>query len=333
MQNKIESVYVIKGVAIALVVIGHYIPTTSPEYWHRINKLIYSFHMPLFFIVSGYLYGFSPPAFHSYANHLKNKAKRLLIPFISISILYLVIKIVAGLFFKLKFPVSINSLISIFINPLDSYLPLLWFVYSLFIIFAIFPLFCYSVNYNLVLLGILVMLLYLLGLKTKIFCLDLVFYNLPAFTFGFIVSFLNIDIDNIKPYQLKIIGIISIMLFVTTYLFKNTGAINDLYVDFLIYLFGSIACIALSISIYLANLTITRYLKIMGIFSMGIYLLHTMFSGIVGIIFSQVIRGDNLMFFCGAAIAISIGIILPIILEKYILRKYKITKKLFLGLG
>lgn len=45
-----------KAIAIVLVVIGHWYPTTSPAWWIGIRDVIYSFHMPLFMAASGYIY-------------------------------------------------------------------------------------------------------------------------------------------------------------------------------------------------------------------------------------------------------------------------------------
>lgn len=43
-----------KAICIILVVIGHYHPDNSPEWYNVIWKFIYSFHMPLFMFASGY---------------------------------------------------------------------------------------------------------------------------------------------------------------------------------------------------------------------------------------------------------------------------------------
>lgn len=64
-----------KGIAILLVILGHsYIPAPS------LCKLIFTFHMPLFFIIAGYFFNFK-----KYENNfgilLKKSAQRLLIPY------------------------------------------------------------------------------------------------------------------------------------------------------------------------------------------------------------------------------------------------------------
>ena len=50
MTKRIEWIDIAKGIGIILVVIGHI------SQIEVLNDIIYSFHMPLFFIISGYLY-------------------------------------------------------------------------------------------------------------------------------------------------------------------------------------------------------------------------------------------------------------------------------------
>lgn len=49
-NNRIAWVDIAKGIGIVLVLIGHISQNKNLHYF------IYSFHMPLFFIISGYLY-------------------------------------------------------------------------------------------------------------------------------------------------------------------------------------------------------------------------------------------------------------------------------------
>lgn len=53
--NRIEWVDIAKGIAILLVVLGHTgLAVGSARY---LDAFIYSFHLPLFFVLSGYLGG------------------------------------------------------------------------------------------------------------------------------------------------------------------------------------------------------------------------------------------------------------------------------------
>lgn len=57
---------IMKGIAIILVIVGH---LQIPDFFHHV---IYSFHMPLFVIVSGYIYIYN---FHIFC-HRRRKFDR-----------------------------------------------------------------------------------------------------------------------------------------------------------------------------------------------------------------------------------------------------------------
>lgn len=79
----------IKGVAIILVVLGHCIYVFGSNIFalKLLDKWIYIFHMPLFFLVSGYL--FKPEG------AILKKVKRLIIPFIVWSLPVIVIHLIS----------------------------------------------------------------------------------------------------------------------------------------------------------------------------------------------------------------------------------------------
>ena len=93
MNRRIGYIDQIKGLAIFLVVLAHVMAFTyqnwevvlqhknvAPLLWWRI---IYSFHMPLFFCVSGYLCSIKK----GYTKFVRNKVRSLIIPFSSFFIL------------------------------------------------------------------------------------------------------------------------------------------------------------------------------------------------------------------------------------------------------
>lgn len=81
--NRLEWLDIAKGITILLMVIGH---SNIPE---RLHYLIWVFHMPLFFIASGY-----STNWHKYnlATFIKNKNKTLLVPFAIYSIINIIIQ-------------------------------------------------------------------------------------------------------------------------------------------------------------------------------------------------------------------------------------------------
>jgi hypothetical protein len=69
-----------------------------------------------------------------------------------------------------------------------------------------------------------------------------------------------------------------------------------------------------------------------GIYSMSIYLFHTLFESAMRIVLMQTFRELKIFFELVLLISVVSGLIFPLILEKYFLRKNKITRKFILGL-
>jgi acyltransferase len=83
-MNRLEFLDVAKGLGIMLVLFGHILPSSTIVF-----KIIYSFHMPLFFIISGYLFNIDK---YTIKDVVVKKFKRYIIP-------YFVIAFVCLLFF------------------------------------------------------------------------------------------------------------------------------------------------------------------------------------------------------------------------------------------
>lgn len=85
-----RNVDILRGYAISLVVLGHAI-IIYPQNLHLITwcrflyDLICSFHMPLFFFISGFIYHYFEKGLKGYIHYIKNKAKRLLVPYLIFS--------------------------------------------------------------------------------------------------------------------------------------------------------------------------------------------------------------------------------------------------------
>ena len=123
-----------KGIGIILVVLGHI--WTMKEGYHYIN----SFHMPLFFFLSGYLVNFEK--YDSVRSFIAVKFNSLVIPYFWFSL----ITYLYWVLIERKFSGNVVSPISAFVNIFisqgaDEYLPhnpALWFLTCLFIITASF---------------------------------------------------------------------------------------------------------------------------------------------------------------------------------------------------
>lgn len=136
----------LRVVAIILVIVGHatrmftvngvYAGTIpSISFFETATRIIYSFHMPLFFLLSGYVYGIcieKGKIYDSFIPFLKKKALRLLVPYYFWGIAYVApIMLVLGLT-----PFSYINFVKNGIL-LSSDCRHLWFLFVLFLMFAI----------------------------------------------------------------------------------------------------------------------------------------------------------------------------------------------------
>lgn len=124
-----------KGIGIILVVLGHFFPESAPSWYAHMRQVIYSFHMPLFLFVSGFVY------MHTrrdvpYGVFLLKKAKRIALPYFLVSFLFIAIKLVPqALSIYVKNPVTLASFLKVFYYPEAAisfwYLWVLWWFYMI----------------------------------------------------------------------------------------------------------------------------------------------------------------------------------------------------------
>lgn len=131
----------VKIFACILVVLGHFFQSMTKSgimeesaAWMYFNQTIYAFHVPLFFICSGYLYQKFSVVRDSGAwlNNMKKKALVLGVPFVTFSVASWVLKNV----FSGAVNEEADGIVKVLlIEPSAPY----WFLYVLFLLFLITP--------------------------------------------------------------------------------------------------------------------------------------------------------------------------------------------------
>lgn len=77
LTKRIEWVDICKGLGICLVIIGH---TSIANISPILYDWIYSFHMPLFYMLSGLM--FNPDKYDTLVKYLNRRVRSLIIPFL-----------------------------------------------------------------------------------------------------------------------------------------------------------------------------------------------------------------------------------------------------------
>lgn len=277
--NTHRNIYVdiCKGIAIYLVVLGHCIQTVDANFEiNGIFLLIYSFHMPLFMLLSGY---FFHPHNMTIRNSLKNNFCKLYVPSLTVG--------GVNCFFYVLYKIVMNETIDN-IYVFHTIITGAWFLTLLFIFRVIGQVLLRCTNNHLFILGSLVILLlyfipgYWMVNESK--------YLAPFFLLGYYCRNINIhscDITNIKFLILFFIIFsafsISFSLFdyeYTMYMMNDDIVSTDYLFKYCIRLVcgltGSLVVIILC-SLVSPRSGWAKYLAYLGTITLPIYVLHQFF--------------------------------------------------------
>ena len=189
-KTRLREIDVLKGVAIAMVLLGHSIiefpiDLSRVPWCNYLHHLVSAVHMPLFFAISGYCF-----SFHNWRDYLGKKCRRILIPYLVFSSLNTVSKVLL--------PSMVNG--AAHLEKL-GYSILTggghWFLYTIFLIFLFFPFIrkCFEEDRRgLICLG-LIAALQLFSFWPKLFNLD----RLVKFSFFFALGYFFKSLGKRKP--------------------------------------------------------------------------------------------------------------------------------------
>lgn len=182
-----------KGILIFLVVLGHFLEFNVTSKTGVILNVIYSFHMPVFVFLSGYLAKYDS----------KKMFKKILLP-------YVVFQIIAFLFYNLFEPTKFTL-----VAPYHS----LWYMLALFFWYMLIP-FLDNVKFPKIALMLFLLLGLLIGFDihaTTILSVSRIFVFLPFFALGYFVKKYNWDFKfhntGLKCMLVLVLVIINILMF------------------------------------------------------------------------------------------------------------------------
>jgi fucose 4-O-acetylase-like acetyltransferase len=136
-----------KGFAILLVVAGHIVAAAPPpgaEWWDWPRSALYSFHMPFFLYLSGYVAwlsgGIAFPASETW-RHAARRAQRLLLPFFLLGVVVLLGKLLAQEVVHVDNRASglLSGLRDLVVTTEDSPATFIWFLLVLFLCCVLAP--------------------------------------------------------------------------------------------------------------------------------------------------------------------------------------------------
>ena len=195
-KKQIDWLAILRGLAVVLVIIYH-VPTDEIESLEQpfvIFNDIFSFRMPLFFFISGYLLYYTKIRKNgSFSSIIKERIPRIVIPYIFITMSVFFIKYFAG--YRIGIPnmeLSLMGIINIFLYPLSkSPWDILWFLNVVLIFFLCYPLLKLSLKnvYSAVsTLVFLILIHYFAPKEIELLDLSYVFFYFVFFYFGLFLA-------------------------------------------------------------------------------------------------------------------------------------------------
>ena len=321
-----KEIDILKGIAIILVVLGHSISYLgeSSKSWSLVNEVIYNFHMPIFFFASGFLSNKILEFKKIELGYMKNKAIRMLLPYCSCGLLYLVFRKVLSMALGIKYDSAPLWKMLIGVNPSYS----LWFLYVLFICLALSILFVRKNNIVPIMIAALLLSVFLgfitpdgyspLNILSKIF---------KNYIYVLLGIYCGANYDKLVKYFNIVCTLVSLAVFVASnvalhYVTEGIGN-NALKIPAAL----SAIVIIISIARKVQNLKVSNILKILGISSMGIFVI----SGFIQPLMKSVLTNKvHLNVTCSILICF-FGSLLISLLATYLIKKIKIVRLIILG--
>lgn len=312
-----------RGLGIILVVVGHALTDTLGAAEGSISRilfdLIYSFHMPLFFFLSGFV---GAKAMDMYllkdkANYVFSRFKRLMIPYFFVGALYIPLKLVLSS--------EVNTKIDFKTLPIDflvGYNPnyQLWTLYALFISAAIIAIFAFpKKEYKwLILTAAVIMNIFWAVSYCPINVLNEVTFQFLFYVLG--VLYRKHDSFDKLP---------SAVLIFSAILFVSANVLNQIYaIDFIKTITSITGIIIVCEMCKRIENTRTPILDVVGKYGMDVYIMANLVQVLIRSVFLNRLHLPGIVCFFMSVI---FGIAIPILVSKYIVRKFRITKMFVLG--
>ncbi|PEU35504.1 acyltransferase family protein [Bacillus toyonensis] len=318
-----------KGLGVIGVVLGH----SGNEIAHH---YLFWFHMPLFFVLSGYTFKALNER-EEFLPWLKRRAKQLLIPYLSFSIIITLLKSGIEVYqgnFNIMSILDNGFRIIYGGQLLTGLFGVFWFITCLFltqVVFALILIKFKKVKHQLIIIGIAYLLAHIEAKLLDIHNVpvpwnaDVVLIAIVYYAFGF---YYRDFIANTIKRKLSAIILLSISClfiigeysgFFTYSLDLKIHLYNNLILDLIIPIsFTLTVCV---ISYWISKLSIFKMFSTLGMMSLPIMYLHIPLN----------VLALYISFDYGIFTYALIGITIPVLMNMFFLDRFKITRFLFLG--
>ncbi len=311
-----HEITIARGIGILLVVLGHAMKQTgmTDAVIAGLIRLIYSFHMPLFFVLSGFVSVkiLEYDKKEEFSAYIKDRAVRLLIPYFVMGILYMPLKYVLSRFARNPYDFSSAWKLIIGENPNTT----MWFLFTLFWVSVI--------TLVLVRRAVLLPMLIMSGILSAISFFFAWEIKIPKYLFFFLLGlYLRKHYQTFLDLGKKKWFIAMLMIL---FVGGNVGlAYGVLLAGMVTSVSGSLLCLMVSLWISRRG---SNGLNMLGEGSMDIYILSDPVQTVSRLCLWNILHLTN-----GVVIVLCFltGIAGSFIMAKYIFRRFKIFRVLLFG--
>ena len=268
MKSKSSEINILRGVAFCLVLFGHSFPDSAYGYINAYTEFsreyIYSFHMPIFFIISGFcMKSVLLQKEISIKSEIMKRTKRLLIPYLFYSYIAIILKVIFNSYMYIKFEPQIiwETLLG------NSASGTLWYLWNLFIINNFFLFISRRTSKKQVWL-LISLVLYICHLLFPQFYFDKLLKYPIFYVLGIYVA---AYFPRIKKEMKNKGTAMFLFMLINAMIVAWIG--NDIRVELLTALLGSTVMLYLAIWIDKNNVRIKSFLELASKYSYGIYLM------------------------------------------------------------
>jgi fucose 4-O-acetylase-like acetyltransferase len=324
--KKLTAISRLKGLAIILVVLGHSLPITTDDYKpfsaELLTRFIYSFHMPLFMCISGFLFVYTNKDREiTHLSFLYKKARRLLLPYISISTFAFLIKSGLSRFAMRPVDFSFQDYIHSIFYPADNAIIYYWFIFALFVIFVISPVIIFLLRKGMLIsvLGLIacMALALLRPVKIELFCLHMISTQLLYFYLGaFLCYYFENKLESCKRIQFVLIPFVLLAI----------NAFFTVEMDFWLPIIPALLGIWMmfSLAFVLENISLMPLIER---YCYQIYLL----SWFPMVVFNILFRMGKLPFIVASLAMLISGLFLPVLVSRIVAKRIAKLKP-FIGM-
>lgn len=322
-SKRVTDIDKLKGLAILLVVVGHIVarePPADNEWYVTLKDTIYLFHMPLFMFISGLILAYSRKPIDSvnaYTKYLRSKFVRLMPAYLLFSLVVFTGKLTMGRFMHIDNKVdSVFAYFDVLTNPLESYCAFLWYIYVLFIFYAIAP-----ITYALTRQRIHLVLPICLGLHfvelPGLFALS----SLGEYAFVFFLGCAAGEHYDRYSKWLEKSGAFLVAPFIVVMCFAVPWGVPK----FVLGLMSIPACHAM-VGMRVADGW--NVLKLLGAYTFPIYLMNTVFIGATKGVMLKFAAWDGQNFLWFAPVLLVAGILGPILIKEFFIRRVRVLDRM-----